>query len=105
MPDDFEKNIYGTDRRFLCWAYDRAGDFLGVAVNPNHEIVSPERGGVVYFSASQANVYIYDRSRKKVYTGTLDDVETYSTVSDECSNIYVSAFKGEIKDIVVFLDW
>ena len=41
---------------------------------------------------------------KKVYTGTLDDVETYSTVSDECSNIYVSAFKGEIKDIVVFLD-
>ena len=20
MPDDFEKNIYGTDRRFLCWA-------------------------------------------------------------------------------------
>lgn len=104
MPDDFEKNIYGTDRRFLCWAYDRAGDFLGVAVNPNHEIVSPERGSVVYFSASQANVYIYDRSRKKVYTGTLDDVETYSTVSDECSNIYVSAFKGEIKDIVVFLD-
>ena len=49
-------------------------------------------------------MYTYTTEAGKVYTGTLDDVETYSTVSDECSNIYVSAFKGEIKDIVVFLD-
>ncbi len=101
-PDSFENNIYGSDRRFACRVYDKIDNFVGVAVKSDLSQVSHENGDVVYFAADNANVYIYDKSKKKVEIGTVDDLETYTTSGDDCSDIFVSAFKGELQDVVIF---
>ncbi len=104
MPASFEDNIYGSDRRFACKVYDRIDNYIGVAVKSRLDQVKHENGDVVYFSADNTNVYIYDKSKKdnKVTVGTVDDLETYQSVGNECSYIFLSAFKGEAKDIVIF---
>lgn len=102
IPDTFERNIYGGDRRFACRVYDRVDDFIGVAVKSPLDKVKSENGDVVYFSATNTNVYIYDQKRKTVEKGTVDDLETYKAVGADCSTVYVSAFKGELKDVVIF---
>lgn len=104
IPDSFERNIYGGDRRFACRVYDKVDGFIGVAVKSRLDQVKSENGDVVYFSSDNANVYIYDKSKKenKVTVGTVDDLETYKAVGADCSTVYVSAFKGELKDVVIF---
>lgn len=103
-PDSFERNIYGGDRRFVCRVYDKIDGFVGVAVKPDLDQVKSENGDIVYFSSDSTNVYIYDRTKdkNKVTVGTVDDLETYKTVGNACSEVYVSAFKGELKDVVIF---